>query len=77
MSYDKTNDNTNSIILTKERDSSDKIDNENVKVDNDISFNSSFPPSENTSLAASIATWRAPSKRLPVKEEPEEYIHGL
>lgn len=77
MSYDKTNDNTNSIILTKERDSSDKIDNENVKVDNDISFNSSFPSSENTSLAASIATWRAPSKRLPVKEEPEEYIHGL
>lgn len=56
---------------------SDKIDNENVKVDNDISFNSSFPSSENTSLGLHVQTWRAPSKRLPVKEEPEEYIHGL
>lgn len=88
-SYDKTNDNTNSIILTKERDSSDRIENENIKVDNDISFNSSFPSSENTILglhvqtwgraceSTSNQTWRAPSKRLPVKKEPEEYIHGF
>lgn len=76
----------NKINNNNNNNNSDKIDSEKVNNDNDISFNSSFPSSENTSLAASIApwgdglniaTWRAPSKRLPVKEEPEEYIHGL
>lgn len=79
----------NNKINNNNNNNSDKVDNEKVNNDNDISFNSSFPSSENTSLglhvqtwgraceSTSNQTWRAPSKRLPVKEEPEEYIHGL
>lgn len=68
---------SNKINNKINNNNSDKIDNEKVNNDNDISFNSSFPSSENTSLGLHVQTWRAPSKRLPVKEKPEEYIHGL